>query len=61
MWRQGCATIHSGEQLTVFPPPPSSAPSSVAKTKYSNQVPRGVNVFTMWVVAEEGEDASQAM
>ena len=41
--------------------PPSAASSSAAKTKYSNQVPRGVKVFTMSVVAEEGEDASQAM
>ena len=41
--------------------PPSSASSSAAKTKYSNQVPRGVKVFTMLVVAEEGEDVSQVM
>jgi hypothetical protein len=45
----------------LLPSPPYSASSSAAKTKYSNQVPRGVKVFTMSVVAEEGEDTSQAM
>jgi hypothetical protein len=37
--------------------PPSAASSSAAKTKYSNQVPRGVHMFIMSVMAEEGEDA----